>query len=63
MAENQDEITTAELEKLAIVEEGEGSSNYKAPAKVDLDTLKNMDTEDESLNKYKKKLLAGSEES
>lgn len=33
---------------------------YKAPAKMSVEEIKNMDTEDESLAKYKQTLLAGS---
>lgn len=32
---------------------------YKAPAKVDLDTLKNLDADDDALNRWKAKLLEG----
>ncbi len=37
----------------------ETTPGYKAPAKVDLNTLKNLDADDESLKKWKEKLLAG----
>ncbi len=38
----------------------ENTPGYKAPAKVDLETLKNLDADDESLKKWKAKLLEGS---
>jgi Rho GDP-dissociation inhibitor len=38
----------------------ETTPGYKAPNKVDLETLKKLDADDESLAKWKAKLLAGS---
>ena len=38
----------------------ENTPGYKPPAKVDLETLKNLDAGDESLNRWKQSLLAGS---
>eukprot|EP01137_Pigoraptor_chileana_P006758 Opistho-2@51423 len=39
----------------------EETPGYKAPKQVDLDTLKNLDANDESLNKWKQQLLKGAE--
>eukprot|EP01136_Pigoraptor_vietnamica_P016994 Opistho-1_new@61557 len=39
----------------------EETPGYKAPKQVDLDTLKNLDANDESLNKWKAQLLKGAE--
>jgi len=65
MATEDDQVPVEELAKLATTEDGGegevGSAAYKAPAKVDLETLKKMDEDDESLKKYKEKLLAGSD--
>lgn len=36
----------------------DATPGYKAPAKVDIDTLKNLDAEDEALNRWKAQLLA-----
>lgn len=37
----------------------EETPGYQAPKKVDLETLKNLDSEDEALNRWKAQLLAG----
>lgn len=37
----------------------ETTPGYKAPAKVDLETLQNLDADDEALNRWKAKLLEG----
>lgn len=37
----------------------EQTPGYKAPAKVDLETLQNLDKDDEALNRWKAQLLAG----
>jgi hypothetical protein len=39
------------------MDEGEETSNYKAPKKVDLSELAKKDEGDESLERYKKQLL------
>lgn len=39
----------------------EETPGYKAPAKVDLETLQNLDKEDEALNRWKAQLLAGAQ--
>lgn len=57
----EDEVPVEELKKLEVGDGDETTPGYKAPAKVDLDTLKQLDADDESLQKYKKELLAGSE--
>ena len=61
MAEN-DNVPVEELRKLATGEDDdETTPGYKAPAKVDLATLQQLDADDESLVKYKQDLLKGSE--
>jgi hypothetical protein len=37
----------------------ETTPGYKAPAQVDLETLQNLDKDDEALNRWKAKLLEG----
>jgi Rho GDP-dissociation inhibitor len=37
----------------------EGTPGYVPPKKVGLDTLKNLDKDDEALNRWKAALLAG----
>jgi len=62
MDPEEDTISESELKKLAEVEDdGPQAPEYKAPAKVDIQTLKTMDEDDESLKKYKDKLLAGTD--
>jgi Rho GDP-dissociation inhibitor len=39
--------------------EVEETPGYKAPAKVDLQTMQNLDADDEALNRWKAKLLEG----
>ena len=39
--------------------EVEQTPGYKAPKKVDLETLQNLDKDDEALNRWKAKLLEG----
>jgi len=57
--ENEDQVPVDELAKLATTDNVDATPAYKAPAKVDLATLQKMDENDESLMKYKEKLLAG----
>lgn len=59
--DHEDDIPVEELSKLATSNDDPNTPGYKAPAKVDLQTLKTMDDDDESLKKYKEKLLAGSD--
>uniref|UniRef100_H2Y5Z8 Uncharacterized protein n=1 Tax=Ciona savignyi TaxID=51511 RepID=H2Y5Z8_CIOSA len=51
-----DEVSVDELKKIA-QDADDVDSNYKAPAKVDLATIQQMDADDESLKKYKENLL------
>lgn len=60
MADEADQVPVEELSKLATDDAAEAPA-YKAPAKVDIATLKTMDDDDESLKKYKDQLLKGSE--
>ena len=61
MAQEKDDVPVDQLKELAVAGDDEDTPGYKAPAKVDLETLKNMDADDESLVKYKQDLLKGSE--
>ena len=51
------EPSVEELKKLEVKDDDEVTPGYKAPAKVDLKTLQELDADDESLQKYKKDLL------
>lgn len=55
------ELTTEELKKLEVADDEEVTPGYTPPAKVDLETLKKLDADDESLQKYKKDLLGTGE--
>ncbi|EDQ89703.1 uncharacterized protein MONBRDRAFT_32357 [Monosiga brevicollis MX1] len=44
-------------------EDFETTPGYKAPAQVDLNTLQNLDKDDEALNRWKAKLLEGVDQS
>ena len=43
-------------------EEEEDTPGYKAPAQKTMEEIQNLDTNDESLKKYKEALLAGSKD-
>lgn len=43
-------------------EDEEETPGYKAPAQKSLEEIQNMDTNDESLKKYKEALLAGAKD-
>ena len=60
MAEG-DDVDVEQLKNLAVGGDEEVTPGYKAPAKVDLKTLQQMDADDESLVKYKADLLKGAE--
>ena len=60
MSDSED-VPVDQLKELKVTEEEETTPGYKAPAKVDLETIKKMDADDESLTKYKADLLKGSE--
>ena len=51
------ELTAEVLKKHEVTDEEETTPGYKPPAKVDLETIKKLDADDESLQKYKKDLL------
>nr|CAB3222853.1 rho GDP-dissociation inhibitor 1-like [Phallusia mammillata] len=61
MAE-EDTVPVEELQKLEVEDGDELTPGYKAPAKVDLQTIQDLDADDESLQKYKKELLGGKQD-
>jgi len=60
MAEG-DDVDVEQLKSLAVGDDEDITPGYKAPAKVDLKTIQQLDADDESLVKYKQDLLKGSE--
>ena len=57
-----DDNPVKELKNLKVEDDDdETTPGYKAPAKVDLKTIQNLDADDESLAKYKANLLQGAD--
>lgn len=53
----EDDVTPEQLAAIAAENEEQQAVNYKAPAKMTLQEIHNLDKEDESLRKYKETLL------
>ena len=58
---DEDNVPVEELQKMAVAGDDEVTPGYKAPKKVDLKTIAQLDADDESLVKYKANLLKGAE--
>ena len=52
-----EELTEEQLKNLAINEDDEATSKYKAPAEKSIAELQNLDADDEALQRYKESLL------